>query len=122
MISRCLILAFLLSIVGDSLAAVAPYMDGEGCSARCCQAARQSRRGANLSKLRCIVDCNESRAANTPSRAVGFIDRKDRKIDAGLSSVGAQSALLCPAIALRIQNSITIGSPDIYLRTGTLLI
>ncbi|HJZ69017.1 MAG TPA: hypothetical protein VKF81_12910, partial [Blastocatellia bacterium] len=79
MISRVLILAFLLSVSSDSLAAVAPNMDA-GCSARCCQNVRQNRPGANQSKLRCLMECNQPGAANTSSPIVSFIDQRDRNL------------------------------------------
>lgn len=122
MISRALILAFLLSVVADSIAAVAPQLGAEGCSARCCQAARQKRRGASLSKLRCLVDCNQSGAANTSSPAVPFVEKRHRKLVADRPSFGMESASPQSGIAFRSDRKFTTGSADIYLRTGSLLI
>jgi len=123
MTGRLLILAFLLSVAADSIAAVAPQMDADGCSARCCQSARQNRRGANPSKLCCLVDCNQSGAANTSSPAVSFVDQRNRKMGADHPCVGTESAAPTrSAIAFRSQTNNTTLSADIYLRTGTLLI
>src|SRR5438128_4885494 len=123
MISRVLILTFLLTVVADSLAAVAPHMDGEGCSARCCQAARLNTRRAGLSKLCCLVDCNQSGAANASSSAVAFIDQRHRKMGAAHPSLGTESvAPTRLTVFFRSQTNFTNGSIGIYLRTGTLLI
>jgi len=122
MISRVVIVAFLLSVVVDSIAAVAPQMNAEECSARCCQAARQNRRGASLSKLRCLVDCNQSGAANTASSAFSFVEQRHRKFVANHPLLGAASAPTSPAAAIPSKSHIRIRSTDIYLRTGTLLI
>jgi len=123
MISRVLILTFLLTVGADSLAAVTPHVDGEGCAAGCCQAARLNRRGAGPSKLRCLVDCNQSGAANTSPSSVQFIEQRYRKIAADHPSVGIESATKTSlASAFRSERNITNNSTNIYLRTGTLLI
>src|SRR2546426_12004359 len=101
MISRVLILTFLLSVAADSLAAVAPHIDGEGCSARCCQAARQNRSGTNPSKLRCLMDCNQSGAASTYSPTASLNDQRHAKIGADLCSGASEAAPLGATMAFR---------------------
>ena len=124
MIRKLFILAFVLSVAGNSLAAVLPCIEGDGgCSAKCCQAARQNRRDANVSKLRCIVDCNQSGTTNLPSPTVSVVAERDGKAGECLSTLRVAAApSLYSAIALRSKNSLTTGSIDVYLRTRTLLI
>ena len=124
MIRKLFILGFVLSVAGNSLGAVLPCIEGGGgCSAKCCQAVRQNRRGANMSKLRCIVDCNQSRTTNLPSLAGSVVAQRHGKADACLSAlrVAAATSLGLP-IALRSKNSLTTCSISVYLRTRTLLI
>lgn len=124
MIRKLFILAFVLSVAGNLLGAVLPCIEGDGgCSAKCCQAVRQNRKDANMSKLRCIVDCNQSRTTNPQSPAVPAVAQRHGKADACLSTlrVAAAPSLYSP-IGLRSKNSLSTGSIDVYLRTQTLLI
>src|SRR5713226_4131962 len=62
MIRKLFILAFVVSVAGNSLAAVSPHMDGDGgCRADCCRAARHNEPQATLSKLCCLTQCNQPR-------------------------------------------------------------
>lgn len=122
MTSRLLILAFLVSVAGDALAAVVPHMDGDGgCSAECCQAARQNRRDANLSKLRCIVDCNQPGETSSPSPVARIMAQRHGDASAGFSVLKVEAAPSLHSISYS-QNYLPAASADIYLRTGTLLI
>lgn len=124
MIRKLFILAFVLSVAGNAVAAVLPCIEGDGgCSTKCCHAARQNRKDANMSKLRCIVDCNQSGTSNSPLPAVSAVAERDGKAGECLSTIRVAAApSLYSAIALRSKNSLTAGSIDVYLRTRTLLI
>lgn len=119
---RLLILIFVVSVVGDSAAAIAPHMDGEGCSAECCQAARQNRPDANMSKLRCIVDCNQPAGTSSPVSVASIVGERHAKPDGGLIALRVDAAPSLRSITFRSKNNLTAGSIDVYLRTGTLLI
>ena len=124
MIRKLLILAFVLSVSGNSLGAVLPCIEGDGgCSSKCCHIVRRSGNNANVSKLRCIVDCNQSGATNTPSAAISALAERHGKAGVYLSTFKLPGGrLLYPATALSSKNNFTTGSIDVYLRTGTLLI
>jgi hypothetical protein len=84
---------------------------------------RQNRKDANMSKLRCIVDCSQSRTTNSQSPAVPAVAQRHGKADACLSTlrIAAAPSLYSP-IGLRSKNSLSTGSIDVCLRTQTLLI
>lgn len=122
MIRKLLIMVFVLSVAGDSLAAVTPHMDGEGCAAECCRAARQNTGDANMSKLRCIVDCNQPGGTNSPSPVTSILGERPAKPGGGLIALRGDVAPSLRSITFRSKINFTSGSIDVYLRTGTLLI
>jgi hypothetical protein len=69
MIRKLLILAFIIAVVSNALAARSPHIDGDGgCSMACCQAARESQDELNLSGLCCVMDCKQpADTTNLPS-------------------------------------------------------
>jgi len=112
----------MISVIGDSLAALAPHMDGEGCSTMCCQAARQNKHDRNQSKLRCIVECSQPGQATTPSPLASFIEPRHHKINADLPTIRVQAALAIGSTINNSRNNLNTPSNTLYLKTGSLLI
>ncbi|HXG93977.1 MAG TPA: hypothetical protein VNN73_16655 [Blastocatellia bacterium] len=119
-----IILAFIIAVAVNSLAAVTPHMDGDGgCSAACCQAARQHGPGANFSKLRCLIDCSQPGSAESPSPAYAVINDQNKKASAALFAFRVEVALLFQSSnAARSMMPIKTATTDVYLKTGALLI
>ena len=122
MIRRLLILAFTLSVAANSLAGVAPVLEGDGGCGGCCSAARRHEPSVSPAKLCCLTDCNqsgESQRATPPSLLK--TEREDKSIStspvilAAAHSIQPSRFLYSPARAIA-------DSHHIYLRTGALLI
>ncbi len=122
MISRLLILAFMLSVAANSLAAVAPVVEGDGGCGGCCSAARRNEPRVSPSKLCCLTQCSqpgETQPAPPPSLLRTERDNKSASpvavVLAASHSVPSLAFLHSPARSI-------VQTTHIYLRTGTLLI
>src|SRR6266478_7618689 len=104
MIRKLAILAFVLSLGCDSLAAVTPLMDAEGCSAKCCQHARQSSPVGRISRLSCMMDCSEPGATNATSPIAWLTD--EGKLGRVSSSPLANQNAAASLSTLRIIHSV----------------
>jgi hypothetical protein len=121
MIRRLLIVAFVLSVAANSLAAVVPIIEGDsGCSG-CCNAARRNEPRLGSSKFRCPTECNQQRETqrSTPASLQGT---EREKKDSSLVAVDVAVAHPLPSGFLHSPARSIVQSTHIYLRTGTLLI
>jgi len=121
-IRRLFILIFVLSAVGNSLAAVLPYIEGDSdCEARCCRSARHNESRASLSKLCCLTECNQPAEAPGVPESTSFSSARVSK-DLG-SPAGIETTCAAQTFAfLHSPPSNLLHSTDIYLKTGALLI
>lgn len=126
MIRKVLIIAFVLSVAGNSLAGVLPYITGDGdCEANCCRVHRQAESRASVSKLpglRCLMQC-EHPAENqgVPESPVLRTERDSKVVAQAAPALQA----VWSTVNTRLSHSttrITFSSTHLYLKTGTLLI
>jgi hypothetical protein len=119
MIRRLLILAFTLSVFGNSLVA-AVLVNDQQCGA-CCRTARNDRR-VSLSRDCCYSECGRpSDSQHTAPKCMLAVERS-YKSDA---LVAADPVALHEPLTLKVNPTAArnvIPSTHIYLRTGTLLI
>ena len=122
MTRKILIIAFVLSVAGNSLSVVWPYIEGEtACESNCCRVVRRVESRASMSRLRCLMQCenpreNQGLPQSSPSRSA-----RDSKVVAQVSpapAVGSSSNARVPHSPARTEFVPT----HIYLRIGTLLI
>ena len=119
MIRRLLILAFTLTVVGNSLAAAAQVSDDD-CGA-CCRPAN-NQPSASLSKECCYSECEDPGESQPISPTGVFALERIYKADAQ-----AAVSLVAPfegqsSTVLQSSARSVIQSTHIYLRTGSLLI
>ena len=118
-----LIVGFIISVGGNSLAGVNPHLDGDGgCSATCCRAARDVGQESVVSKICCLFDCKQSGESHS-SLTIQFAAAQKKDLSA-THFVFKPEAVLFTEYA-RFPNSPTrniAGSSDLYLETGSLLI
>lgn len=126
MIRKVLIFAFVLSVTTNSLAAVLPYITGDGnCEANCCRAHRPGESRAKVSKrtaLRCLMQCEHPTENQGLPESPVLRTERDSKVVAP-AAPGLQA--VCSTVNIRLSYStgrITFASTHIYLKTGTLLI
>jgi hypothetical protein len=121
-IRNLLITMFLITVAGNSAAAVSPHLDGDGgCSADCCQAARLPGKQAAMSRLCCLMDCKQPGGTHNSSsfNPLGF--EKQRPVALSLVLV-AQTAFRLSVNVNEARTAIQSQSNDVYLKTGALLI
>jgi hypothetical protein len=124
MIRKLLLVAFVLSVTSNSLAAVLPYLVGDGgCEANCCRVVRHVESQTSLSRLRCLMQCEHpAEHQGVPELPLLRSDR-DSKVAAHIATAAVQAACLTrDARSARSTTRIEFAPTDIYLRTGTLLI
>lgn len=122
MIRKLLIVAFVVSVTANSLAAVAPVVEGSSGCGDCCSAARRNGPAVSPAKLCCLTDCNQS--GETQQSAPASLLRTERD-DKSLSPVAVMLAAPNSAQLSQFLHSparTIIQSTPIYLKTGTLLI
>ena len=123
MIRKLFILAFVVSVAGNSLAAVSPHADGEGgCAADCCRAARHNKPEATLAKLCCLTRCNQpGETQGSPATSLlsyGPDERTPSLVGVCIEDVYSAQ----PWEAWHSPAGLIVQSTHIYLTTGTLLI
>lgn len=122
MIRKLLIVAFVVSVAGNSLAAVAPVVEGDGGCGGCCSAARLNQPRVSPSKLCCLTDCNQSGETQQPAPpSLLRIERNDKCGSPGVVVLAADHSLRASGLLHSPARSV-VESTHIYLRTGTLLI
>jgi hypothetical protein len=122
MIRRLLILAFVLAVAGNSLAAVAPVVDGDGGCGGCCKAAHRNEPRVSPSKLCCLTECSQPGETQPTSPRGVLGSERNYKADAAVAvslaaPLSGQSSRVLHSPARSI-----VQTTHIYLRTGTLLI
>jgi hypothetical protein len=121
-IRKLFILVFVLSVVGNSLAAVLPYIAGDGqCEGNCCQIVRRSDARANQSRLRCLMQCEHPTENQGVPEAPLLRTERDSKVVA-LVPAGIQAG--CSTLNARTPHSshTAFASTHIYLKISALLI
>ncbi|MEK6289542.1 MAG: hypothetical protein AABO57_27825 [Acidobacteriota bacterium] len=116
-----LIVAFMLSVAGNSLAAVSPF-EGDGECGGCCSAPRRNQPRVSQSRPCCLTECGQTGETQRSEPTSLLRTKRDNK--------GSSPVVLGVAAAYSIQPSGFLHSParsivqstHIYLRTGTLLI
>lgn len=79
MIKRLVILAFVVTVVGNALTGVTPHLDGEGgCSMSCCEDARQNGKTSAFSRLCCITDCGQPAGGTSSITAASVMGPKQK--------------------------------------------
>jgi hypothetical protein len=124
MVKRLITILFLVSVIGNSLAALPPHRDGEGgCGSECCEAARHDGPVATISGICCITECPQS--AETTKSATAIVDLRPQQPD-GLAgcflSTSDQNPYLQYARFPASPTRFLHGSSSRYLDTGSLLI
>lgn len=122
MIRRLLILAFMLSVAGNSLAAVAPVVEGDGGCGGCCSAARRNEPRVSPSKLCCLTECNQSGETQQTAPPSLLRTKRDDKSSSAVAVVLAAAHSVPASGFLHSPARSIVQSTHIYLRTGTLLI
>jgi hypothetical protein len=121
MIKKLVIGLFIVAALGNSVGAAASYLGGDtGCFAKCCRKARQKQAG--LSRLCCVVECNQPAGTNTPAPSYAPNNRQDT------GQMTAQASGFKPPVSRGLAPTVTDSTrrsrqgPPLYLTTGTLLI
>jgi len=122
MIRRLLILAFTLSVAGNSLAAVSPVAEGDGGCGGCCSAARRNDPSVSPSKLCCLTECNQPGETQQSAPASLLRTERDNKSASPVAVLLAAAHSVPPSGFLHSPARSIVQSTPIYLRTGTLLI
>jgi hypothetical protein len=122
MIRTLLILAFMLSVAGNSLAAVAPVVEGDGGCGGCCSASRLNQPSVSPSKLCCLADCNQSGETQQPAPPSLLRTERDNKSISPVAVVLAAAHSVPPSGFLHSLAGSVVQSTHIYLKTGALLI
>ena len=123
MIRRLLILAFLITVGANSVGAVSPHMDGDGCAMACCKAARQTGPDSAPARLRCLVDCNQPAGTSTSSGTeITFAAQKKAGTNGFLVNAPETLSYIQHARFPKSPTRFLAGCTDRYLETGTLLI
>jgi hypothetical protein len=121
MLRALLIICFIASVAGNSLAGVNPHFDGDSdCSGSCCRAARMKATESVAASLCCLVDCNQP-AENNSSLTKGVASTRSK--DPSALAIFRLPATLS-RVYVRFPNSPTtrLGSSNRYLETCSLLI
>src|SRR5262249_20663949 len=113
----------LLSLSATSLAGAVPQLQNDdGCSSRCCRAAKKKTRLSARTGLCCLVDCGRSAEPEsyfTPNLQTAQGNRdSDRSVR--LLNARSRSSLLVTTCGARSYSERS--SSDRYLETGSLLI
>lgn len=122
MIRRLLILAFTLSVAGNSLAGVAPVVEGDGGCGGCCSAARRNEPRVSPSKLCCLTECNQPGETQQSATPRVLRTERDNKSSSPVAVGLAAAHSIQPSGFLHSAARSVVQSTHIYLRTGTLLI
>ncbi len=120
MIRRLLILAFTLSVAGNSFAAAALAVECESSCGTCCAARRDPR--VNSSKVRCLRECNQpgesQQSATASPNRTELYNKSASPVAVGLASAHS----IQPSAFLHSPARSIVQSTHIYLKIGTLLI
>jgi hypothetical protein len=124
---KLFILAFVLSVTSNSLAAAWPYIAGDGgCESTCCRTVHHSEDLASLSEpmsgVRCPMRCEHPAENQGVPESPLLRTERDTKVVAQVAP-GIQA--VCSTLDGRPLHStarVAFASTPIYLRTGTLLI
>ena len=120
MIRKLLIVAFVVSVAANSLAAVAPVIDDNGCGG-CCSSARRHESRMSSAKLCCLTQCGQTGETQGQDPATLRNERDSKSCSPVV--VVLQAVHSVQQLGFRIAPARgTIESTPIYLRTGTLLI
>ena len=122
MIRRLLILVFVMSVAGNSLAAVAPVVEGDGGCGGCCSVAHHNEPRLSPSKLCCLTECNQPGETQQPAPASLLRTERDDKSASPIAVLLATARSVPPSGFLHSFARSIVQSTPIYLRTGTLLI
>lgn len=120
---KLFILAFVISVASNSMAAVWPYIAGDDdCAGTCCKAVRPGDMSSSADKLCCLTQC-EHPAANqgAPEASLLRTERDNRSATLVASGIQAVYSTLCARWGHAPARTL-FPSTHIYLRTGTLLI
>jgi hypothetical protein len=121
---RLLLLVFISVVACNSFAAVTPHADGEGaCSAACCQNARKDTSTSALSRLRCLMNCEQPASHQTTSPANAFAGERQKDRAPGVAIFKYEAALsLAHPDTRRPPQALARTPIPLYLQTGSLLI
>ena len=121
---RLLLLVFTLVVACNSFAAVTPHADGEGgCPTACCRNAREGNSTSAVSRLRCLMNCEQpaGHQANSPANAFASDRQKERAPVFAVFRLDPSPPLTLPSA--RRENLARAHAPvSLYLQTGSLLI
>lgn len=121
MIRKLLIVAFVVSVGANSLAAVAPVIDGDNGCGGCCSAARRHESRMSSAKLCCLTQCGQTGETQGQDPAALRNERDSKSCSPVV--VVLQVAHSVQQLAFHISPARgNIESTPIYLKTGTLLI
>jgi hypothetical protein len=122
--SRLLLLVFIMMVACNSFAAVTPHADGEGgCSEACCRNAREGGSASALSRLRCLMNCEQPAAHHTVPPANAFAGEQQKERPPAIAVLGAATARALAYLSTRRRSGPPArASLSLYLQTGTLLI
>ena len=121
MIRRLLLVFVVLAVATSSLGAVVPALIGDGeCAGACCRMVHRKKPAAQITRLCCTADCNETEKDQHPS--IGLL-RPDgnRSLSADIAPAPAASFTQPSRLEQRSPGSL-LRSTQVYLRTGSLLI
>ncbi|HYP29019.1 MAG TPA: hypothetical protein VE262_20075 [Blastocatellia bacterium] len=125
---RLLLLVFIIVVACNSFAAVTPHADGEGgCSTACCRNAREGNSTSAVSRLRCLMNCEQPAGHQAASPANAFSSERQKE-RAPASVMFATGPALGRAFSLahsgaRRETFAPARAPvSLYLQTGSLLI
>lgn len=122
MIRKLLIVAFVVSVAANSLAAVAPVIDGDNACGGCCRAAaRRHEPRLSPSKLCCLTRCGQPGETQTQDPATLRNERDGKSCSPVVVVLQVAHSIQQLGFHISPPRS-TIESTPIYLRTGTLLI
>lgn len=121
MIRKLLIVAFVVSVAANSLAAVAPVIDGDNACGGCCSAARRHEPRMSPSKLCCLTRCGQPGETQTQDPATLKNERDSKSCSPVVVVLQVAHSIRQLGFHISPARS-TIESTPIYLRTGSLLI
>jgi hypothetical protein len=124
MIKKLLILAFIIAVAANALAARSPHIDGDGgCSLSCCQAARETSNELSLSGLCCVMDCKQPAGTNATSPANSIASTRFAYGFATHLAFRTEAATQTRSIKLsHLPARKLAGSYPLYIEIGSLLI
>jgi hypothetical protein len=119
---KLFILAFVLSVTSNSMAAACLYSAENGeCEGTCCRVARCAEMSANAQKLRCLTQCNHPLENQAVPEAPVLRAERDKTVAFDAPRLSETLSTSCEKWR-RSPDAAAFASMHNYLRTGALLI